>query len=106
MSEARGVVLAAAAGFGATIVEYTPSEIKAAIAGYGGATKTQIMRMCANLLNVKLDDAVDDSVDACAVAICHHHRLGLGANAVALRGKKTTPGLEAAIAAARQKAKT
>lgn len=105
VSEARGIVLAASAGNGTAVIEYTPTEIKSAVAGYGGADKGQVMRMCASMLQMDRIDAVDDAVDACAVAICHHHRAGIRAAGVALRGARMAPQLEIAIAAAREREK-
>jgi crossover junction endodeoxyribonuclease RuvC len=77
VSEARGVLLCAIAAAGVPVVEYTPNEVKEAVAGYGAARKPQVTRMAAKLLNVDRIDGRDDVADACAVAICHHHRAAL-----------------------------
>jgi crossover junction endodeoxyribonuclease RuvC len=104
VSEARGVILAGLAGAGVRVAEYTPNEVKEAIAGYGAARKPQVMRMCARLLG---DEAVakgDDAADAVAIAVCHHHRASLGARGVAAPGRTAiSPKLEAAVTAARAK---
>jgi crossover junction endodeoxyribonuclease RuvC len=101
VSQARGVILCTLAGAGVPVAEYTPNEIKESIAGYGGATKRQVLRMCATLLGVERIAGPDDTADACAAAICHHHRGALRAGVPAPAPSGTAPGLEAAIAAAR-----
>jgi crossover junction endodeoxyribonuclease RuvC len=102
VSQARGVILCTLAAAGVPVAEYTPNEIKESIAGYGAATKRQVLRMCAALLGVAQIAGPDDTADACAAAICHHHRGALrsGGSAPAV-GSRTSPGLEQAIAAAR-----
>lgn len=83
VGEARGVVLCALARAGVAIAEYTPPQVKEAVAGYGGASKAQVGRMVRALLRVERIDGPDDTADACAVAICHHHRARMGGLAVA-----------------------
>ncbi len=79
VSEARGVILCAIAREGIAIAEYTPNQVKEAVCGYGGARKPQVSRMVATLLGVGEIPGHDDVADACAVAVCHHHRGSLGA---------------------------
>jgi crossover junction endodeoxyribonuclease RuvC len=79
VSEARGVVLCALAREGVAIAEYTPTQVKEAVCGYGAARKPQVARMVANLLGVTEIPGHDDVADACAIAVCHHHRGSLGA---------------------------
>ena len=55
VSEARGVVLCALAREGIAIAEYTPTQVKEAVCGYGAARKPQVARMVANLLGVASD---------------------------------------------------
>lgn len=71
VGHARGVAMLAAAQAHLPISEYTPNEIKQAIAGYGGADKYQMQQMVRVLL--RLDDVPkpDDAADAVAIAICH-----------------------------------
>jgi crossover junction endodeoxyribonuclease RuvC len=101
VSEARGAVLCALASAGVGIAEYTPNEVKEAIAGYGAATKRQVIRMCTAILEVEAIDGPDDVADACAAAICHHHRSGLAGRAAPDWGRGMSPTLQAAVAAAR-----
>jgi crossover junction endodeoxyribonuclease RuvC len=102
VSEARGVILASLAATSVSIAEYTPTEVKEAVAGYGAARKPQVMRMCARLLGEAAVSEGDDAADAVAVAVCHHHRAGLG-SVRTLTGSRATPALEAAVAAARRR---
>ncbi len=102
VSQARGVILCTLAAAGVPVAEYTPNEIKESIAGYGSATKRQVLRMCAALLGVDQIAGPDDTADACAAAICHHHRGALRSGAPPpFAGSAPSPGLERAIAAAR-----
>jgi len=73
VGQARGVALLALAQAGLSVSEYTPMEIKQAVAGYGGADKQQVQQMVRALLNLKDIPRPDDAADALAVAICHLH---------------------------------
>jgi len=75
VAQGRGVELLALAQAGLPIREYTPMEIKQAVAGYGGADKQQIQQMVRVLLNLEDIPRPDDAADALAVAICHIHSL-------------------------------
>jgi crossover junction endodeoxyribonuclease RuvC len=71
VGQARGVVLLAAANAGLAVHEYTPLEIKQAIASYGRAPKEQMQQMVKLLLGLDFVPQPDDAADAIAVAICH-----------------------------------
>jgi crossover junction endodeoxyribonuclease RuvC len=73
VGEARGVALLAMAEANLAIGEYTPMEVKQAVAGYGGADKTQVQLMVKTLLGLDTVPYPDDAADALAVAICHVH---------------------------------
>jgi len=73
VGQGRGVALLALAEAGIEVGEYTPLEIKQAVAGYGGAEKRQIQQMAQALLSLKSAPSPDDAADALAVAICHAH---------------------------------
>ncbi len=73
VGQARGVVLLALAEAGLAVAEYTPMEIKQAVAGYGGAPKRQVQEMVRALLGLEDIPRPDDAADALAVAICHLH---------------------------------
>lgn len=71
VAHGRGVILLAAEKLGVPIFEYTPMQVKQAVAGYGGAEKRQVMLMTQRLLNMKRLPRPDDAADALAIAICH-----------------------------------
>lgn len=73
VGQARGVALLALAQHEIPVSEYTPMEIKQAVAGYGGADKQQVQQMVRALLNLDEIPRPDDAADALAVAICHLH---------------------------------
>ncbi len=75
VGQARGVALLALAEAGIGVGEYTPRDVKQAVAGYGGADKPQIQQMVRALLNLPEIPKPDDAADALAVAICHLHSL-------------------------------
>lgn len=71
VAQARGVILLAAERQGVPIFEYSPSEVKLAVAGYGKAEKKQVMDMVKRLLGLKSVPKPDDAADAVAIALCH-----------------------------------
>ncbi len=73
VGQARGVILLAAANQGLEIAEYTPLQVKMAVAGYGRADKNQVQEMVRILLKLKAIPKPDDAADALAIAICYAH---------------------------------
>jgi len=73
VGQARGVALLALAEADLPVAEYTPLEVKQAVAGYGGADKPQVQQMVRALLGLAQVPQPDDAADALAVAICHLH---------------------------------
>ncbi len=73
VGQARGVALLALAEAGVAVSEYTPLEVKQAVAGYGRADKLQMQAMVRTLLGLAEVPRPDDAADALAVAICHLH---------------------------------
>jgi len=71
VAQARGVILCAAERAGVPIYEYSPSQVKMAMTGYGKATKKQMMDMTKRLLGLKTAIKPDDAADAVAMALCH-----------------------------------
>jgi crossover junction endodeoxyribonuclease RuvC len=74
LAEARGALLATLAGRGIEVAEYSPAEVKSAVAGNGRADKTQVARMVAMLLGIDPRQLSPDASDALAIAICYAHR--------------------------------
>ena len=70
VSQAKGVILLAAAKKNIKVRELTPLQVKMGIAGYGRAEKKQIQRIVQHLLSLKEMPKPDDAADALAVAIC------------------------------------
>ncbi|PPG02635.1 crossover junction endodeoxyribonuclease RuvC [Pseudoclavibacter sp. RFBI5] len=70
VAQISGVILVAAERRGIAAVLHTPSEVKAAVTGYGSAEKKQVGTMVQRIL--RLDDIPKpaDAADALALAIC------------------------------------
>lgn len=75
-AQASGVALQVAASRGLSVGLHTPSEVKAAITGYGGADKRQVGAMVARVLRLDEVPRPADAADALAIAICHAWRAG------------------------------
>jgi crossover junction endodeoxyribonuclease RuvC len=74
LGQARGVALMCAAKAGMAVGEYSPTLVKKAVVGTGGAEKAQVHAMVLRLLpGAKI--AGPDAADALAVAITHAHHL-------------------------------
>jgi crossover junction endodeoxyribonuclease RuvC len=71
VGQARGVALLSLAQASLPVYEYTPMEVKQAVAGYGGAGKSQVQGMVKALLALDETPSPDDAADALAVAITH-----------------------------------
>ena len=71
VAHGRGVILLEVERAGVPVYEYTPMQVKQAVAGYGGADKRQVMLMTQRLLKMKNIPRPDDAADALAIAICH-----------------------------------
>ena len=71
VGQARGVLILAAAQAGVPIVEYTPLEVKSALAGFGRAPKAQMQRMVQALLALEALPRPDDAADGLALALAH-----------------------------------
>ncbi len=74
---ASGVVLMALGRSRVRVTEYTPSQIKASLSGYGGADKQQMQRMVQSRLNLPALPEPADAADALAIAMCHGQTLGM-----------------------------
>ena len=71
VAHGRGVILLELERAGVPVYEYTPMQVKQAVAGYGGADKRQVMLMTQRLLRMQCVPRPDDAADALAIAICH-----------------------------------
>lgn len=76
VSQAKGVILLAAAQKNIPILEFTPLQVKMTVVGYGQAKKQQVQRMTKELLDLSSFDfkeksrKKDDATDALGIALC------------------------------------
>jgi len=75
-AQASGVALLLAAEAGLPAATHTPSEVKAAVTGYGSADKKQVQAMIARILRLDAPPQPADAADALAIALCHAWRRG------------------------------
>ncbi len=87
VGQARGVVLLAFGQAGIPVSEYTPTEMKLAVAGYGGAGKPQVQAMVAAQLGLAAPPSPDDAADALGLCLCHLAGEGLRGRVRALSGR-------------------
>lgn len=78
-AQASGVALLLAAEAGLPAATHTPSEVKAAVTGYGAADKRQVQAMIARILRLDAPPQPADAADALAIALCHAWRRGADA---------------------------
>lgn len=71
VAHGRGVILLACRQAGLEIYEYTPLQVKQAVAGYGRAEKHQVMEMVKRLCKLRSVPKPDDAADAVALTLCH-----------------------------------
>jgi crossover junction endodeoxyribonuclease RuvC len=76
-AQASGVAMYAAAARGLPVGLHTPSEVKAAVTGYGAADKKQVATMVARVLGLDAPPTPADASDALALALCHAWRAGI-----------------------------
>lgn len=69
VSEAKGVILLTGAKKKVPAREFTPLQVKMAVAGYGRAEKKQVQRMVKEILRLPSLPKPDDAADALSVAI-------------------------------------
>jgi crossover junction endodeoxyribonuclease RuvC len=74
IGEGRGAILAAAARWGAQVVQYAPASARKSLLGHGGADKTQVARMVAVSLGLDEPPGSLDTTDALALALAHLHK--------------------------------
>jgi crossover junction endodeoxyribonuclease RuvC len=96
VGQARGIVLLTAALAQLEVAEYTPAEVKQAIAGYGNADKRQVQEMVQRILDLPEIPRPDDAADGVAIAVCHlqslyYHRRLADAEADIEAGMDSSP---------------
>lgn len=102
-AQVSGVVMYLAAKRGIPTVLYTPSEVKAAVTGYGSADKSQVTSMVTRHLKLAKPPQPADAADALALAITHAWRgAGLASVQQLQPGETATPAQLAWLAAERR----
>lgn len=71
VGQASGIVLALASRAGCVVAQYTPSQVKNTVAGWGSASKDQVARMVQQRLRLEAVPEPADAADAAAIALCH-----------------------------------
>lgn len=69
--QASGLALAEAALAGCEVIQYTPNQVKDAVAGWGGADKIQVQKMVQARLGLTKLPKPADAADAAALALTH-----------------------------------
>jgi crossover junction endodeoxyribonuclease RuvC len=69
VAEVRGMLAFIATSKGVSLYQYTPSEVKVAITGYGKSDKTAVAAMVARLVSLPAKNRLDDELDAIAVGL-------------------------------------
>ena len=77
IAQISGVALVAAARRSLPVGMHTPSEVKAAVTGYGAADKRQVTAMIQRVLRLDAPPTPADAADALALAVCHAWRAPL-----------------------------
>ena len=73
-AQVAGLAMVAAARRGLPVGLHTPSEVKAAVTGYGRAEKAQVQEMVMRILGLASRPQPADAADALALAVCHAWR--------------------------------
>ena len=71
VGQASGLALAEAASAGCDVAQYTPNQVKDAVAGWGGADKQQVQKMVQARLRLASPPRPPDAADVAALALCH-----------------------------------
>lgn len=77
LGHVRGVVLLVGAQRGLEVVSYAPALVKRTVAGRGAAEKSQVARIVAATLGLRIAPPVD-AADALAVALAHCSKARIG----------------------------
>ena len=104
VAQISGVALELAASEGIPVALHTPTEVKAAVTGYGQADKAQVAEMVRRLLRLEVAPRPADAADALALAICHAWRTR-GAGARPADGAAAQTPAQAAWAQAERRAR-
>lgn len=70
LGQVRGAVMVTCAAAGVPLLEFSPAEVKTAVAGYGRAEKRQVQAMVKAILGLGTLPSPFDAADALALALC------------------------------------
>ncbi|TCL83866.1 MULTISPECIES: crossover junction endodeoxyribonuclease RuvC [unclassified Rathayibacter] len=87
IAQISGVALVAAARRDLVVGMHTPSEVKAAVTGYGSADKRQVTTMIQRILRLDAPPKPADAADALALAVCHAWRGPIAAGPATAEGE-------------------
>lgn len=90
VGQVSGLALAIAAARECDVVQFTPKQVKSAIAGWGGADKLQVQRMVQKRLGLSTLPKPADAADAAALALCYLAMLPLRQSITAAKSKMNT----------------
>ena len=85
IGRAQAVAILAAAGSDLPSYEYTPTQIKQTVTGYGASSKEQVQEMVKLQLGLAQPPESADAADALATALCHLRQMHLE-NLISERG--------------------
>ncbi len=71
VGQVSGLAMAEAAAAGCAVTQYSPNEVKQAVAGDGRASKDEVARMAQTLRGLAPVPHPADAADAAALALCH-----------------------------------
>lgn len=97
VGQASGLALVVAARAGVPVTQYSPNEVKLAVAGDGGAGKAEVQAMVTRLLHLPEPPRPPDAADALALAVCHLWRSRLDGATEAAGGRDPASRLGASI---------
>ena len=89
VAQASGVVLALASMRGIPVVQYSPSQVKSAVAGSGTADKLSVQKMVQRRLGLQSLPEPADAADAAAIALCHLAASPLASRVAAAQGARS-----------------
>jgi crossover junction endodeoxyribonuclease RuvC len=69
VAQARGAFIQTAKKENLPVIDLTPLQIKTAVAGHGGASKTEVHKMVSMICSLENRKYIDDEIDAIAVGI-------------------------------------
>lgn len=75
LESARGAIILTMAIAGLQVREYSSTQVKRAVTGFGRAEKGDVAQMVQRILNIECDKMAADAFDAIAIALCHAHSM-------------------------------